>query len=382
MSRITPHLRGRYRGKLSRRTPAVDPLVLRPALALTFWAVTALLPRLLPDAAVTTLLLPVSRLVSAPIKLVSSLVPFAILELLLLALPLAAVALIAYSIWQEKNTPKGREGLDDDEHFGLWEALSLLVTVAGIMLGIFQLTLGFGYHGLTLEQRLHYPEVAVTAESLSDTATLLAERAAGLRREADYEDRTVTRYGRELRRCYKSLAERHAVFKGYAARPKKVVLSVGMSYLGIGGMYSPFTCEAMINTDTVPFALPFTIAHEMAHSLLVAREDEANFAGFLACLESDDAALAYSGHFMALLYTCSAFNRADPEQYRLFYETMDEGVRDDLIAYSRHVDQYDGWINEMHSKVNDTFLKSNGQQAGVASYGLMVNLLVAWAAQQ
>ena len=36
MSRITPHLRGRYRGKLSRRTPAVDPLVLRPALALTF----------------------------------------------------------------------------------------------------------------------------------------------------------------------------------------------------------------------------------------------------------------------------------------------------------------------------------------------------------
>jgi len=63
-------------------------------------------------------------------------------------------------------------------------------------------------------------------------------------------------------------------------------------------------------------------------------------------------------------------------------EKTDEGIRADLVAYSRHVDQYDGWINDMHSKVNDTFLKSNGQEAGVASYGLMVNLLVAWAAGQ
>lgn len=88
------------------------------------------------------------------------------------------------------------------------------------------------------------------------------------------------------------------------------------------------------------------------------------------------------GYFMGLLYTCSAYHQADPEGYRTFYRALDEGVRSDLVAYSEHVSQYEGWINDLQSDINDTFLKSNGQTAGVDSYGLMVNLLVAWTSLQ
>ena len=152
--------------------------------------------------------------------------------------------------------------------------------------------------------------------------------------------------------------------------------------MGVGGLYSPFTCEAVINTDCTPPSLPFTVAHEMSHSLLVAREEEANFPAFLACSSCDDAALQYSAYFMGLLYTCSAYYQADFEGYRTFYFSLDEGVRDDLIAYSEHVSGYDGWVSDLQSSINDILLKSNGQQQGVDSYGLMVNLLVAWQAAQ
>lgn len=81
-----------------------------------------------------------------------------------------------------------------------------------------------------------------------------------------------------------------------------------MSHLGVGGLYSPFTCEAVINTDCTPPSLPFTVAHEMSHSLLVAREEEANFSAFLACSSCDDAARS-TRLLQGLLYTCSAYYR-------------------------------------------------------------------------
>lgn len=250
------------------------------------------------------------------------------------------------------------------------------------MMTIFQLTLGVGYHTLTLEEQLGYPDTPVTAQSIADTAQLLAERAASLRSQADYEGRTVKGYGKQLREAYRTLGESFPVYRGYAARPKGALLSTVMSHLGVGGLYSPFTCEAVINTDCTPPSLPFTVAHEMSHSLLVAREEEANFSAFLACSSCDDAALQYSAYFMGLLYTCSAYYQADFEGYRTFYFSLDEGVRDDLIAYSEHVSGYDGWVSDLQSSINDILLKSNGQQQGVDSYGLMVNLLVAWQAAQ
>ena len=369
-------LKGRYRG---RRNLGLSPLLLRPLCALALWGICALGARLLPAQVVSRFLLPISRILSTPIKWISGIFPFALLELLLLGLPLAALGLF---LWDKINRKRPPSQSLDEEEGGFWELVSTAMTVLFVMLALFQLTLGFGYHGLTLKQQLDYPDTPVNADTNAETARLLADRAADLRGAADYEERTVSRYGRQFRAAYRALSETHPVYRGYAARPKAAMLSTAMSHLGVGGVYSPFTCEALINTDSTAPALPFTIAHEMSHSLLIAREEEANFSGFLACLSCDDAAIQYSGYFMGLLYTCSAYHQADPEGYRTFYRALDEGVRSDLVAYSEHVSQYEGWINDLQSDINDTFLKSNGQTAGVDSYGLMVNLLVAWTSLQ
>ena len=40
--------------------------------------------------------------------------------------------------------------------------------------------------------------------------------------------------------------------------------------------------------------------------------------------------------------------------------------------------KYDGAIAEVSNKVNDTYLKANGQKDGVKSYNRMVDLIVAY----
>ena len=373
-------LRGRYRGRTS--LSGLSPLVLVPLCTGLFWVSLMLLLRLLPGSFVSRFVIPVSRLLSLPVKFVSNLLPFCLLELLLLGIPLAALGLLLWNLLRRKSSSGRSRDADADSWGGFWALLSTALSVFFVMMSVFQLTLGVGYHTLTLEEQLGYPETDVTAQSIADTAQLLAERAASLRSQADYEGRTVKGYGKQLREAYRTLGESFPVYRGYASRPKGALLSTVMSHLGIGGLYSPFTCEAVINTDCTPPSLPFTVAHEMSHSLLVAREEEANFSAFLACSSCDDAALQYSAYFMGLLYTCSAYYQADFEGYRTFYFSLDEGVRDDLIAYSEHVSGYDGWVNDLQSHINDILLKSNGQQHGVESYGLMVNLLVAWQAAQ
>ena len=54
------------------------------------------------------------------------------------------------------------------------------------------------------------------------------------------------------------------------------------------------------------------MCRELSHTLTVAREDEANFCAFLACIEHPDAAFQYSGWYCAFHYTYAALQKADP----------------------------------------------------------------------
>ena len=50
----------------------------------------------------------------------------------------------------------------------------------------------------------------------------------------------------------------------------------------------------------------------------------------------------------------------------------------DLEANSTFWDAYEGRISEAADKINDTYLKANGQADGVQSYSRMVDLIVAY----
>src|SRR6185369_11733527 len=60
------------------------------------------------------------------------------------------------------------------------------------------------------------------------------------------------------------------------------------NYLGFSGYYNPFSGEAQVNTTVPSYIKPFTTCHEIGHQLGYAKENEANFAGFLSAKSSNN----------------------------------------------------------------------------------------------
>ena len=144
------------------------------------------------------------------------------------------------------------------------------------------------------------------------------------------------------------------------------------------GVYSPFTVEANYNGDMPDYNVPHTLCHELSHLKGFMREDEANFISYLACYNSDNTELRYSGAMMGLIHATNRLYRYDPNAWQEIYTLLPEGVLRDLAANSRYWKKYETPVGETADRWNDAYLKANDQTDGVQSYGRMVDLLIAF----
>ena len=153
-----------------------------------------------------------------------------------------------------------------------------------------------------------------------------------------------------------------------------------MTYTHISGVYTFMTGESNINTNYPDFLMPFTMAHEMAHQRGIAREDEANFVAFLVCISSDDAYIRYSGYANLANYITSALYSADSSKYiDLMSHYLPIEIAKEFAAYSNFFEKYrESTASSVTGAVNNVFLQSQGQSAGTKSYGLVVDLAVAY----
>ena len=108
------------------------------------------------------------------------------------------------------------------------------------------------------------------------------------------------------------------------------------------------------------------------------QEEEANFIAFLACLSSDRSDFQYSGYLSGWVYCMNALYRADYNAWQEVRVTLMEEAEPDLEANNAFWDSYHGTISETAERINDTYLKANGQAEGVQSYNRMVDLIVAY----
>ncbi|MDR3277460.1 MAG: DUF3810 domain-containing protein [Oscillospiraceae bacterium] len=179
---------------------------------------------------------------------------------------------------------------------------------------------------------------------------------------------------------YDGLEQQFPRLSAPSNRPKPMLYSKLMSTFGYTGTYMALTGEANLNADAPRCLIPATAAHELAHAHGVGAEQEANFAGIAACVTSDIPMFEYSGYLMGLISLSDALYGADRDAYGALWDSFDDNVRRDLL------DNYEYW-EEMESDspavaavtaMYDGYLKSNGQELGVQSYGACVDLLVNW----
>ena len=147
----------------------------------------------------------------------------------------------------------------------------------------------------------------------------------------------------------------------------------------ISGIFSPFTFEAHVNAHESDALLAATAAHEGAHLRGFAREDEANFIAFLVCTMSDDAYVRYSGYVDVLNEVMNKLYSADTELYAAARLRMPEEIKAEYASYSAFFDKYrESTASKVSGTINDAYISSHGQPAGIKSYGLVVDLVVAY----
>jgi hypothetical protein len=150
-------------------------------------------------------------------------------------------------------------------------------------------------------------------------------------------------------------------------------------YLGYSGYYNPFTGEAQVNTRQLGFTQPYTVCHEMGHQLGYARENEANFTGYLAARSSRDPAFRYSAYFDLWMYATAELYSRDSVFTREQVRRLDPAVRQDyreLKAFSRK------YANPLETRVWQLYggyLRANRQPKGMVTYSEVTAWLIAFA---
>ena len=301
-------------------------------------------------------------------------IPFSLAEFLLLMVPFIVIAIVVFGLKRYSSSWR--------------DVLIFSLTILSVAAYVFStFTLGFvpAYRGSRLDKKLGLDKQPVSADELRDTTYAVLEELTAIESEIGFKSDgfSVMPYSYEelndkLMDAYDVACEKYDFIPKLHSRVKRIMLSEPMTYTHISGVYTFFTGEANINTNFPDYTLPYTAAHELAHQRGIAREDEANFVAFLVCKESDDVYIRYSAYLNMYEYLRNALYAANPDYYTETYYSVPVNCRKEMTAYSKFFDKYrENVIEEVSESVNDTFLTINGTE-GTRSYGMVVDLAVAY----
>ena len=304
----------------------------------------------------------------------TNLLPFSLAEFLILTSPLTIAVLIRIAAKKTDTWAKT-----------LGYSLNL-IAAASLVFSMFLLNFSAGYNTTALDERMGLERKNVSAEELYDTAKCLldglsdaSEDMEFTKGENTYMPYSLSQLNKKLNEAYKKACEKYTFISNFTSNPKQVMLSEPWTYTHIAGVYTFFTGEANINVNFPDYTLPYTAAHEMAHQRGISREDEANFVAFVVCIGSDDDYIRYSAYANAYEYVASALYSADKDLYKQLYAEVPALLKNEMSSYNAFFEKYrENKAATLSNKVNDTFLKAQGQKSGSKSYGLVVDLLAAY----
>lgn len=322
-----------------------------------------------------------SQGIRALLSTVSGLLPFSVVEWVIFSLP---VLLPGYLVFTSRSLARN----DTRENF--FRHLLPIICAILIVLTVFLAAFGPCYFRSPLEDNLGLEKKDVSAEELYATAAIVCEQIRKLEDDVTsiYGGETVMPYDynelvSKINDAYKKYAKEEAYVSHFPSRAKTLACSPVFTYTHISGVYTFMTGEVNINVNYPDFIRPFTIAHEFSHQRGIAKEEEANFVAYLVCIGSDDAYIQYAGYANMLKYLMDALAKADRTLYSRLRAEIPAIADGEFSAYSRFFTPYrENAASTVTNAVNNTFLSSQGEKKGTESYGLVVDLAVAYYASE
>lgn len=304
---------------------------------------------------------------------VTGFIPFAVGEMLVFTLLFIVIGSIVFAFVKPNIVPK---------HIG--KIVHMVIRIAGVAYILFYFIWGFNYYR---QDYMTLADISVESATIKDLEELTIEVIAkaneirfGL---AENEEGVFL-----IEEDFSLLAEMaNEGFQNYYVgdrdlsgnygKAKSLKISKWMSYTGITGIYFPYTVESNVNIDIPHSNIPVTMSHEMGHQRGFAREEEANFIAYMACVNNPHPQFQYSGYYLALQYLLSDLHKQDQALYHQVKLEISDAVGRDMDYEYDYWKAREGKAEEMATTLNDNYLKANNQGAGVQSYNGVVKLLLA-----
>jgi hypothetical protein len=264
-------------------------------------------------------------------------------------------------------------------------AIAVLWALAGIIGLWFLISWGLNYARPGLEKRLELSTGEIDLQEVLDAGKWCAKRATELHAFLEQPVDEPTRLPMGFARLNEILDRRLIELRlpGDRIEPptspaKKLWGSTVLAYLGLSGIFIPFTGEPSINAIVPDASLPIVVAHERAHQRGITNEGEANLVAFMTCSGiAEQPYLPYAAYLYAAAQLLQAASLQSPEEASSVWVELGPGPRRDLEAIREFWARYHGPAAEAADRVNDLYLRSFRVPEGVHSYQRVVRLLVA-----
>lgn len=246
----------------------------------------------------------------------------------------------------------------------------------------FNLLWGLNYNRRGISHQLGMQIKQYSLADLDTLATVIQSRVneyAGLVTEAqrDSFNKKKTLFI-ESSLAYKNIAQQFSFLKYTPSSVKPSLFSYLGNYLGFQGYYNPFSGEAQVNTTIPRFMEPFVTAHEIAHQIGYAKENEANFVAFLACRSYASPVFKYSMYFDMYNYTIGEVSGRDTAFARAFQKKLHPQVIRDIKEYRAFYKRYKNPVEPVIMWFYGHYLKANNQPGGKRTYNEVVAWLIAY----
>ena len=257
-----------------------------------------------------------------------------------------------------------------------------LFVMAAVLFFLYVMNCGINYHRESFSESTGIAVQEYSKEDLQEVCQWLTEEvnllSDAVGRDEDGVMLLDPHAGENAVKALRSLGNQYSEMAGYYPNPKGLIFPWILSVQNLTGIYAPFTIEANYNSALVDYNIPFTMCHELSHLRGYMQEEETNFIAFLACRTSEDVSFQYSGYLLGWVYCMNVLYKADYDAWEEVRGRLFPAVEADLQANREFWAQYDGAVAEVSNKINDTYLKANGQDDGVKSYDRMVDLIVTY----
>ncbi|MEM6428914.1 MAG: DUF3810 family protein [Deinococcota bacterium] len=356
----------------------VRGLTLLLAAGIASWLFLPVSPRLTERLYSTGIYLQIAR-VLIPI---TSAVPVSMTGALLIMLPVVLVVSMVRSWRHYRQTRLEQTGLEQTGRKRItlltWLLMWLerLITSLVIIAGLFLLTWGLNYNRLAVEDVLGLSDYQASQDDLQALSEYLlgviqeTYPHAGSRTPGELD--AALQAGRlSLQTVIWELSQQHVTLP---QRPKYMLPGFLIISGNAVGVISPWLLEAHVDSALpAPYSLVVSL-HEFVHLAGYAGEADADFLAALAGLRADNPLMRYSS---ALRLFGQLAWRLPQASYRELYEQLPAQALTDMDERRAISTRYrmPRWFERTQVRVYDSYLRSQGVEAGVADYGRMVNWL-------